>query len=397
MALGDLTSYEAVIEAVRLCDAVGREQFTRDHGFGPARDYLLEFGGRHYDSKAIAGVAYGLQYPDRGTLPAAEFNGGAADAARRLQRLGFTIVTPAQLSPPNLGEEHPNRAAIRDAYGGNGVAGIIRFPGEDVINAFSDEQGPYADEPPDPANPFEYRGDGRVGDQKLVRGNKLLDGARREHRAVRYWYRPAGGTFKFVTWVAVLDRAQVWSLDDTKQLRLEYTFLVVAVPSPDPDTWPPRVRDLINDREIADDPPPPMPLPSTVREQRLTYRDYVEPLGDAPSTNHQEPSPKKQPRNHYQRSRRARDAVLIRAANQCENDLCTGMPADTTGNGAAILEVDHVDDLALGGPDHPSRMIALCPNCHAAKTRGRNRAALKRHLRTRAAELHHTALEQATA
>jgi len=29
---------------------------------------------------------------------------------------------------------------------------------------------------------------------------------------------------------------------------------------------------------------------------------------------------------------------------------------------------DHIDDLALGGTDHPSVMIALCPNCHAAKT-----------------------------
>ena len=38
--------------------------------------------------------------------------------------------------------------------------------------------------------------------------------------------------------------------------------------------------------------------------------------------------------------------------------------------GDPVLEVDHIHDLALGGPDDPAQMIALCPNCHAVKTRG---------------------------
>ncbi|MGW3667157.1 HNH endonuclease signature motif containing protein [Streptomyces sp. NPDC005141] len=35
-----------------------------------------------------------------------------------------------------------------------------------------------------------------------------------------------------------------------------------------------------------------------------------------------------------------------------------------------LLEVDHIDDHAKGGADLPKAMIALCPNCHALKTRG---------------------------
>ncbi|MEV0066116.1 HNH endonuclease signature motif containing protein [Amycolatopsis sp. NPDC050768] len=395
MTLGDLTSREAVIEAIRQCADVGREQFVHDHGFGPARDFLLEFEGRYYDSKAIAGVAYGIQHPDRSTLLAAKFNGGAAGAARRLKALGFTVVTAAQLSPPALGDEYPNRTAIQAAYGGNGVAGIIRFPGEAVVNAFSDETGPYADEPPDAVNPFEYRGDGRRGHQRLVRGNKMLDQARRGHEAVRFWYRPAGEAFRFVTWAAVLDRAQVWALDDDTQVRLEYSFLVMAIPDPDPTTWPRQVLDRINDLEIRDDPLPPPTSPSADGAvKRATYKDYVQGLADLTVDDQQHPSPTKKARNHYQRNRKARDAVLLRAANKCENDRCTGMPSDTTADGSAILEVDHVDDLALGGPDHPSGMIALCPNCHAAKTRGRRRATLTRHLRVRAAALHQRALDR---
>ena len=44
---------------------------------------------------------------------------------------------------------------------------------------------------------------------------------------------------------------------------------------------------------------------------------------------------------------------------------------------APILEIDHIHDLALGGDDDPLQMIALCPNCHATKTRGTKRDELK--------------------
>lgn len=42
-----------------------------------------------------------------------------------------------------------------------------------------------------------------------------------------------------------------------------------------------------------------------------------------------------------------------------------------------ILEIDHIQDLALGGDDDPVQMIAFCPNHHARKTRGAKRYALK--------------------
>lgn len=381
-----------MIEAIKWCDAIGPESPVRDHGFGTVRDHILEFEGVYFHAKTVAGVAYGIQHPDRGVLAASDFNGEAA--ARSLKLLGFTTFTAAQLWPPDLGVEYPNRTAIRGAFGGNWVAGIIQFPGEAVVNLFSDEEGPYADEAPDPVKPFEYRGEGRTGDQTLVRGNKILDQARRERRAVRYWYRPAGGTFKFVTWVAILSRAQVWSPDDNKELRLEYSFQVLAIPSPETDTWSLQARKQIDDQEIEDTPPPSPSAQTTTKEEWLkNYLEYVKPFGEIPGRNHQGRGPTKGQRNLYPRSRRARDAVLIRAGNECENDGCTGMPSDRTPSGAAILEVDHVDDLALNGPDHPGVMIALCPNCHAAKTRGRNRAALKRHFRSRVAELHRKALQ----
>ncbi len=88
------------------------------------------------------------------------------------------------------------------------------------------------------------------------------------------------------------------------------------------------------------------------------------------------------------RSAAARRAVLVRCQGRCENPGCTGQPADLTDRGEAILEVDHVHDLAAGGLDHPEHMVALCPNCHAIKTRGRSREALRSVLLQTARDCH---------
>ncbi|WP_372498439.1 hypothetical protein [Streptomyces monomycini] len=44
--------------------------------------------------------------------------------------------------------------------------------------------------------------------------------------------------------------------------------------------------------------------------------------------------------------------------------------------------------IAEGGRDHPSQMIALCPNCHAMKERGRNRKILQAVLASTAKRQH---------
>ncbi|MEI2638735.1 MAG: hypothetical protein V9F03_07035 [Microthrixaceae bacterium] len=53
MALSDLSSRQAVLEAARESDQLGRDAFLSKYGFGPARRYLLRVDGREYDSKAI--------------------------------------------------------------------------------------------------------------------------------------------------------------------------------------------------------------------------------------------------------------------------------------------------------------------------------------------------------
>src|SRR5690348_990864 len=91
MPLDDLTSHQAVVDAAAEFDRLGRESFLRKYGYGPARQYFLRFNGRLYDSKAIVGVAYGYQYPERGPLNRRDFSGGDATVRRKLEELRFAV------------------------------------------------------------------------------------------------------------------------------------------------------------------------------------------------------------------------------------------------------------------------------------------------------------------
>jgi hypothetical protein len=73
-------------------DRIGRDRFLAKYGYRRARRYLIDAGGKRYDSKAIAGVAYGIAFPERGPLKFDDFRGGEAVVKRKLESLGFHIV-----------------------------------------------------------------------------------------------------------------------------------------------------------------------------------------------------------------------------------------------------------------------------------------------------------------
>ena len=93
MPLSDLTDANAVLAAIRECNLLGRDAFLERYGFGKAKGYFLIHDGKAYDSKAIAGAAYGYQH---GTaLKPQEFSGGESTVAKVLEGLGFVIERPA--------------------------------------------------------------------------------------------------------------------------------------------------------------------------------------------------------------------------------------------------------------------------------------------------------------
>ncbi|MCY0940522.1 HNH endonuclease signature motif containing protein [Streptomyces antarcticus] len=93
----------------------------------------------------------------------------------------------------------------------------------------------------------------------------------------------------------------------------------------------------------------------------------------------------------------SRRAVLERSGGACENPACPD-PRYTSArsrNGSYLLEVDHVDDHAKGGEDLPRSMIALCPNCHAIKTRTAVSDQFRELLRSTALDRHLRLLREA--
>jgi len=92
--LSQLRSPAAVQAAIDEFVQLGRTKFLARYGFGKSRDFLVRDPktGTDCDSKAIAGVAYGKQFPSQGPLTADSFSGGEATVVPALTNLGFTII-----------------------------------------------------------------------------------------------------------------------------------------------------------------------------------------------------------------------------------------------------------------------------------------------------------------
>jgi hypothetical protein len=86
-----VTQRQAVLQAIEEFDLLKRDGFLAKHRFGKAKRYFVVHEGRHYDSKAIYGVAFGNERPDLGLLPNDAFSGGEEQVAKRLRKLGFTV------------------------------------------------------------------------------------------------------------------------------------------------------------------------------------------------------------------------------------------------------------------------------------------------------------------
>lgn len=342
-------------------DTLGLAGFARQHKRHKADSHFVRFRQMAVPSTAMAaaivrlGIGISSPNPD---LSAPH------DVALRLRQHGVEQYAVTNFRPPVVGDQFLNRKDIWRVYGGDSNSGIIKFPDSDIVNCFSDDNsGSYADDRPSQFEPFGYRGAGLHGDQEFKRGNRFLEEAFQGGSAIRFWHKPIDGAFTFLYWCIVVGRHWERGLDADQLIRREIVWVLQNVSDPINMDIPAGVREM-GAAETADMDAGPGPEveenPSyldlrrraTERRPGQSRRDYIasRPI----------------------RNRSARRAVLIRAEDKCEAPWCESKPIDTLATGEAILEVDHVNDLAGGGDDSPSNMVALCPNCHASKTRGAN-------------------------
>ncbi|MGW4302967.1 HNH endonuclease [Streptomyces sp. NPDC004646] len=370
-------------KAVGEFDLVGRDAFLERYGYGAARRYLLVHGGRRYDSKAIVGAAHGY-LPGCAPLAAKEFSGGARHAVALLRQLGFEVV-----------EDGPVPDELLDR--------LTRLR----VNRSSGQPALYK-----PITLLWAMGRARRGEARLlgwaeteetVGGLLRRYGLRGERERPDY---PVASLCRDGLWTLPEHAGQVPRAHGDSEVR---RWFVERQPVGGPAQ---EVYDLFRDSEAAR---------LAVQEQLVsTYFEGLDPapflaevgLGEDVPEEGSEPwlftaaeyeigcrlIELAEERTHGRRasvtvnrpvrSRAVRHLVLGRSEKRCENPLCAGQPDDLTDRGLPILEVDHVVDLALGGRDHPSQMVALCPNCHAVKTRGRSRERLRALLLEVAAERH---------
>jgi hypothetical protein len=80
----------SVLAAIAEFDREGRDRTLARHGFRRALDYVVVHEGKEYDSKALYGIAYGIEYPQEAPIRDRGLSGGVA-VTRKLEALGFTI------------------------------------------------------------------------------------------------------------------------------------------------------------------------------------------------------------------------------------------------------------------------------------------------------------------
>jgi 5-methylcytosine-specific restriction protein A len=272
-----------------------------------------------------------------------------------------------------LGESFHNRIKIWEAFGGQRYKGIWQFPGEEIVNVYSGEDSPYPDFVDLETGVIEYRGQGLSGNQKIADGNKLLESARISKSAVRYWYQPSKGEITFKQWVIVADRTTIFENDFEDNSAERILWFLVPVGSKNEMDWPQEVVEA----EVFSLPSDEKAIPRNPETLLSRYAQLSQILRQEASVS----TVSSRSRRTFKRRKDARDLVLARSGQKCEYSKCSGMPIDTDRHGFALLEVDHIKPLAEGGPDVPSNMIALCPNCHVAKTRGKNATSMTSELK----------------
>jgi hypothetical protein len=88
--------------------------------------------------------------------------------------------------------------------------------------------------------------------------------------------------------------------------------------------------------------------------------------------------------------RRERDKLIadyarLRSEGFCE--ACENPAPFIRRNDDPYLEVHHIVSLADGGADHPTNVAAICPNCHARVTHGKDGSSYNSQIKNRIAEI----------
>ncbi|MFF8943105.1 HNH endonuclease [Streptomyces sp. NPDC014864] len=143
MRIKDLTSAAAVERALAEYDSLGGQGFRGKYKFGPSTQYYVSHGGRLYDAKAIAGVAYGYQHPSDGALLNHQFDGGEAGANPVLRAMGFVVLNSQS---GTVDAEREWRMAVwENLLARRDSSGLVTADAVRAVGAYGNFRGIWAD------------------------------------------------------------------------------------------------------------------------------------------------------------------------------------------------------------------------------------------------------------
>jgi 5-methylcytosine-specific restriction protein A len=357
-----LTSVDAVNEAIQECDELGREPFLKKYGFKHSRVYRLRHKGRLYDSKAIAGVAFGKQHGI--PLKASEFSGGVATVVSVLKTLGFSNFFAAHPGEYLVSGKTYFRKDLVELFGGQLQAGIWTPKEFPVVFIFSGDSGSaygYRDTWTDDGV-FHYTGEGQSGDMTFSGGNKAIRDHRQNGKDLLLFEdlgKGKGVRYKGLFVCAAWQEVEGEDRNHAPRKILMFDLVQVAPTSMS---------------DATDETPAPTSGGKTLAQLRQAALE-------AASVPKQQPKSSDAKRFWYERSAKVRDYVLARANGICES--CDQKAPFARKNGAAYLEPHHTTRLADDGPDHPASVGGICPNCHRRIHSGEDGADWNKRLKAR--------------
>jgi 5-methylcytosine-specific restriction protein A len=237
-----------------------------------------------------------------------------------------------------IGRTYNRRKDIHARFGGQQQGGIITPADHALVIIITGEEGlahGYADRTREDGV-FEYFGEGQVGDMELLRGNRAIAEHSVNGKSLLLFRKMDAGV-RFLGEMIYETHHIEKAPDRTGALRDAIVFEL-------------RFLSAVNENVEAEPPNLSAPL-----EQ---LRALALSAAKAPGSKQQGGSF----RNTYQRSREVRNYVLARAKGECEG--CAKPAPFARPDGSPYLEPHHLTRISDGGPDHPSHVIALCPNCH---------------------------------
>lgn len=244
-----------------------------------------------------------------------------------------------------VGQIYNRKRDIHDRYAGQERGGIATPTSALHVFAFTSEAGAafgYEDKF-QPEGVFWYTGEGQVGDMQMIRGNAAIANHAQVGKSILLFESTPKGEVRFLGDADYLGHHIEQRPDRNGALRNAIIFHLGLKPSVPENTAQQNATPYSQSRKLT---------------AKLTLSELRSIALESAAEN---ASSEEKLINVRVRAEAVRRYALRRASGMCEG--CQSAAPFKSKNGP-FLEVHHVFRLADGGPDHPGKVVALCPNCH---------------------------------